>query len=404
MRSQDLRLLVDRIGDRKQTKRTNALKDLSEWLPTNEFRALLDSHTLGTPTACQALDSTIPPHDNWAILVAGSKGWRNYRHQADIAHANYLLKQNGFSSEHIILMVYDDIPYSYLNPMGFPCIINSPFGENLYPYENVDYRGVDIYPELFEKVLLGQPTHTGSGKTLRSGPNDHVFINFSGHGSVGMLSFPDHSVLTSVELTRILVTMNMKKKFSKLVFYLNSCSSGSMFEHLLPPNINVYANTASDPFKDSYATYWSQLWNAYLGCQYSVSWMESADAYFAKHPEAPYTLQEFFQIVRRQVRIKSQVCEYGDVSLSRKSIIDEFFAYKVTSTSNSRRSASARAEFNVMQEEEPPLACHDTNLNILKKMMETNSTVSLELEEELQARKQAEERFETLASLVAGNE
>eukprot|EP00124_Ichthyophonus_hoferi_P003690 Ihof_evm1s337 gene=Ihof_evmTU1s337 len=47
MRNQDLRLLVDRMGDRKQTERTNALKDLSEWLPTNEFRALLDSHTLG---------------------------------------------------------------------------------------------------------------------------------------------------------------------------------------------------------------------------------------------------------------------------------------------------------------------------------------------------------------------
>lgn len=47
--------------------------------------------------------------DHWAVLVAGSSGYWNYRHQADTAHAYQIMKQNGISADHIIHMAYDDI-------------------------------------------------------------------------------------------------------------------------------------------------------------------------------------------------------------------------------------------------------------------------------------------------------
>lgn len=32
---------------------------------------------------------------NWALLVAGSNGWFNYRHQADVCHAYQILHTHG---------------------------------------------------------------------------------------------------------------------------------------------------------------------------------------------------------------------------------------------------------------------------------------------------------------------
>ena len=41
--------------------------------------------------------------------------------------------------------------------------------------------------------MRGEKTNVGSGKTLQSGPNDHVFIYFSDHGAkVIIAGKPDH--------------------------------------------------------------------------------------------------------------------------------------------------------------------------------------------------------------------
>ena len=37
------------------------------------------------------------PEDHWAVIVAGSDGYWNYRHQADVCHAAKTLKKNGIS-------------------------------------------------------------------------------------------------------------------------------------------------------------------------------------------------------------------------------------------------------------------------------------------------------------------
>ncbi len=46
---------------------------------------------------------------NWALLVAGSNGWENYRHQSDVCHAYQILHKNGIPDSNIVVMMYDDI-------------------------------------------------------------------------------------------------------------------------------------------------------------------------------------------------------------------------------------------------------------------------------------------------------
>ena len=68
-------------------------------------------------------DSSIKNH--WALLVAGSSGWGNYRHQADVFHAYQVVRSGGLRPRHIVVMAYDDVAQDPQNP--FPGqVFNSP--------------------------------------------------------------------------------------------------------------------------------------------------------------------------------------------------------------------------------------------------------------------------------------
>ena len=52
-------------------------------------------------------------YDHWAVLIAGSNTYSNYRHQSDVHHAYQIMKKNGIPESNIILMSYDDIAESW---------------------------------------------------------------------------------------------------------------------------------------------------------------------------------------------------------------------------------------------------------------------------------------------------
>ena len=41
----------------------------------------------------------------WVVLAAGSDGWYNYRHQADVCHAYQVLREHGVPEENIIVFM-----------------------------------------------------------------------------------------------------------------------------------------------------------------------------------------------------------------------------------------------------------------------------------------------------------
>jgi len=198
--------------------------------------------------------------DDWAVLVAGSNTWGNYRHQADICHAYQVVHKNGIPDERIIMLYYDDIAaYSY-NP--FPGkIYNKPTtgpGVDVYAGCKKDYTGKDVTAKNFLNIITGNAAAMkgiGSGKVLASGPNDNVFINFSDHGGTGLICFPVGDYLYVNDLNNALQTMYKSKMFNKLVFYLEACESGSMFEGILPTNEQIYVTTASNAEESSWGCY-----------------------------------------------------------------------------------------------------------------------------------------------------
>eukprot|EP00244_Chara_vulgaris_P008263 TRINITY_DN319_c0_g1_i4.p1 TRINITY_DN319_c0_g1~~TRINITY_DN319_c0_g1_i4.p1 ORF type:complete len:552 (+),score=109.54 TRINITY_DN319_c0_g1_i4:462-2117(+) len=260
----------------------------------------------------------------WALLIAGSSGYWNYRHQADICHAYQVLSRNGLKDENIVVFMYDDIAYDEENPRP-GVIINSPNGNDVYKGVPKDYTGESIQPEVFLSVLAGNKTAVkgiGSEKVIASGPEDHVFVFYSDHGGPGTLGMPGWAKeLWADQINAVLEQKHKADGFKELVFYLEACESGSIFEGLLKPEWNVYATTASNADESSWATYCPfdgpplpKGYDVCLGDLYSVSWMEDSE----NSNLLRKTLHDQYELVKSRTRnvdyeIGSHVMQYGDV-------------------------------------------------------------------------------------------
>ncbi|KAK3875526.1 hypothetical protein Pcinc_019605 [Petrolisthes cinctipes] len=246
----------------------------------------------------------------WAVLVAGSTGWFNYRHQADVCHAYQILRQHGVPDDHIIVMMMDDIVNSLMNPKPGK-LMNRPDGPDVYQGVPKDYTGDDVTPENFLKVLAGDTEGlmgVGSGKVLGSGPNDRVFINLVDHGGPGIFGFPK-TFLHARAFVSALTKMHRNKQYKEMTIYLESCNSGSMFK-TLPNDIEVYGVSASNATQTSSACYWEEKMQTFLGDVFSVKWMEDTD----RENVGQETLETQFFLVRNETNT-SIVTQWGQKSL-----------------------------------------------------------------------------------------
>ena len=163
--------------------------------------------------------------DNWAVLIAGSNTYSNYRHQADVFHAYQVLRKGGFPEDRIITFAYDDIASSTSNPFKGK-VFNKPTyadpGVDVYAGVKIDYTKGEVTPEHFMAVLEGDASKVkgkGTGRVLESSGEDNIFIFFSDHGAPGLIAFPT-SKLYATQLLETFSKMQQKNRYKKLVFYL----------------------------------------------------------------------------------------------------------------------------------------------------------------------------------------
>lgn len=273
--------------------------------------AVLLSLVLGAGAAHIGVDDPEDGGKHWVVIVAGSNGWYNYRHQADACHAYQIIHRNGIPDEQIIVMMYDDIANNEENPTP-GVVINRPNGTDVYKGVPKDYTGEDVTPENFLAVLRGDEEAVkgkGSGKVLKSGPRDHVFVYFTDHGATGILVFPNEDLHVK-DLNKTIRYMYEHKMYQKMVFYIEACESGSMMNHL-PDDIDVYATTAANPNESSYACYYDEERSTYLGDWYSVNWMEDSDV----EDLTKETLHKQYHLVKSHTNT-SHVMQYGNKSIS----------------------------------------------------------------------------------------
>ncbi|KAK5792490.1 hypothetical protein PVK06_033604 [Gossypium arboreum] len=247
----------------------------------------------------------------WAVLIARSNGYWNYRHQADVCHAYQLLRNGGLKEENIIVFMYDDIAYNEENPRP-GIIINNPHGNDVYKGVPKDYTGENVSVNNFFAAILGNKSAFtgGSGKVVNSGPNDHIFIYYSDQGAPAVIGMPTLPYLYADDLID--------------VFYLEACESGSIFEGLLPEGLNIYAMTVANAIESSWGTYCPgeypcppPEYETCLGDLCGVAWMEDSDI----HNLQKETLHQQYELLKKRTingnsAYGSHVMQFGDIGIS----------------------------------------------------------------------------------------
>lgn len=170
--------------------------------------------------------------DSWALLVQGSSGWENYRHQADVLNVYQMLKAQGWDDAHIILIISDDIAHNEKNK--FPgTVATSTFGENLYEGAVVDYSSDTLSVSDVKDIMMGHASpHLPA--VLDTDERSNVLVFWSGHGCLkytrktnGFI-WRGSEVFSDSDLRQTLESMSTQGRYRKMLMLLEPCYSRTM--------------------------------------------------------------------------------------------------------------------------------------------------------------------------------
>lgn len=175
-------------------------------------------------------DLSYPEHKgNWALLVASSKGWSNYRHQADVLAIYQQLKLAGYPDDHIILIAEDDIANNVANPNQGVMQV-SLGGENVYENVEIDYCMSSLEAKDILAILNGEKSER-LPVVIDSSENDNIFVFWSGHGTPGAMCWNDEPYgIIGEQLAAGLRKMNERKCYRKLLMMVEACFSGGVMK------------------------------------------------------------------------------------------------------------------------------------------------------------------------------
>ena len=243
---------------------------------------------------------------NWAVLMAGSRGYNNYRHQADVFNIYDLLKSRGFDPSHIITLAYNDVVNHKMNPFKGQ-IFSSADHRNVYPGDDcVDYQGRQANAENFIRVLLGD---NKKGRALESTKDDDVFVYFNDHGAPGLLCVPSNNgpELYADQIRKTLKEMKEKAMFKRLFFVIEACYSGSVGNNITTDG--VFTLTAAGPTQSSYSADWDSSIDAFRTNEFTKQFVEFVE-------ENPH--KRVIDCVNHvaELTLRSHVTAYGDFNVA----------------------------------------------------------------------------------------
>ena len=242
------------------SKRSTSSRNLGQWFATK-----MDNLSLS--------DSTSIPHyptldKNWALIIAASKGWPNYRFQADAFAMYQILKFYGFDDDHIVLICEDDLANHNYNPYPGQLFVTIN-GRNVYDQSAIDYRLHDLKCDDIGDILQGRSSNR-LPHVLQPDDDDNVFIFWSSHGSPGSLYFGDSPLMTYNKMRDYLTNTPHRK----MLFVVEACYSGGLGQACqgIPGTLFV---TAANPYETSHADVWSEEIGVYLSNGFTQGFMKA---------------------------------------------------------------------------------------------------------------------------------
>ena len=204
-----------------------------------------------------------PLSSRYAVLVQGSHGWNNYRHQADVLNVYQMLKKNGFDDDHIILIIDKALAFDTKNPE--PGIIRAEDGgKDLMGGSSIDYDNAAIFPDDISNILLGVKTDQ-TPVVLPKDAGQNVLLFWSGHGHNRASNgadelawrYEDNGQGMTAELLRQTISqMQSEGIYRKMLVITEPCFS----EAVITPLVGipgVLAISSAGIYEQSFADNWS---------------------------------------------------------------------------------------------------------------------------------------------------
>jgi glycosylphosphatidylinositol transamidase (GPIT) subunit GPI8 len=157
--------------------------------------------------------------ENYAVIMCGSRGWSNYRHQADVYTWRKILINRGFTPSNVITLSYNDIIERTNKTIYHTCN-----GTNVYEDGAINYTREDANKQNFFNVLSTIPS--GKGGWFKREIN--VLVVYINHGARDMLSTPnafDQPIYTD-EFSD--VVNSLAKRVNRIFCIIEACHSGSI--------------------------------------------------------------------------------------------------------------------------------------------------------------------------------
>ena len=211
----------------------------------------------------------------WALLVAASDGWNNYRHQADVMAQYQILRKRGVPASHIVVVMANDLADNPSNPKrGYvPYSLRST---NLQLGLHVDYPIGGFTATDLSAILEGQASPE-LRYVLHSGPSDDVYLYVAGHGNAKGIYFDlnnqvpvpaqSYSLFAPALLQQTLSQMSAAHRYRRMLIVLDACQAGTFASAVTAPGALIASS--SNASEDSLAANYDIRDGTWLADQFS---------------------------------------------------------------------------------------------------------------------------------------
>uniref|UniRef100_A0A2P2KT62 Vacuolar-processing enzyme n=1 Tax=Rhizophora mucronata TaxID=61149 RepID=A0A2P2KT62_RHIMU len=140
---------------------------------------------------------------------------------------------------------------------------------------------------------------------------------------------PNMPFLYAMDFIEVLMKKHASGTYKEMIIYIEACESGSIFEGIMPRDLNIYVTTASNAQENSFGTYCPGMdpapppeYITCLGDLYSVAWMEDSETHNLKKE----TIKQQYKMVKSRTsnfntyNIGSHVMEYGNQNISEEKL------------------------------------------------------------------------------------
>jgi phosphatidylinositol glycan class K len=207
---------------------------------------LMGTTTLTTAIGAIGLDDDQGANENWALIVDASRYWFNYRHGANALSVYRSAKRMGIPDSRVVLMLADDHACDPRNVAHGRVYGDSHGRVELYGDDvEVDYRGTEVTPENFIRVLTNRhEPGTPRSKKLLPGPKSNVLVYITGHGGAGFIKFQDQVELRDGEISDAIAQMYARRRYNEILFLADTCQAATLAAEIRSPRVLSLSSSA----------------------------------------------------------------------------------------------------------------------------------------------------------------